>query len=1076
MEEAGEKLAVVSVENSATLAHGQAPVAVRRTCVKGEKNFLRFNETPIDATQGLHLSQTDFFMDRTAMKPLHLYLLPIFFIVAFCQIAAAQEPRNTQEETERFLSPAEALAAVKAPPGYRVSLFAHEPMVRQPIAMAWDDKGRLWICENDTYAEASVNYDLTQSDRIIILADTDQDGVADSRTVFIDGLKRLTSVAIGYGGVYAMAPPYLYFIPDADGDDKPDGEPQILLDGWDIDSARHNFTNGLKWGPDGWLYGRNGIQAPSRPGTPSTPVDKRPLVTCAIWRFHPRDHRFEVVAEGTTNPWGHDWDEHGQLFFINTVIGHLWHAPFGAHFERMYGEDSNPYTYELIEQTADHVHWDAGAESWTAQRNGVSAGTDKAGGGHAHSGLLIYQGGLMPELRGKMLTVNLHGRRLNVDRLERHGATYVGKHDEDFLRFGDPYFRGLDLSTGPDGAIYLIDWSDIGECHDNDGIHRTSGRIYRITSDAAPPAPRFVPFSERNVLDVVASMAEHGRVIPVLQHLRQGVSKEDQAKLRGYADSITAKNRSGDGAEVQRLRAKWILAAAGILNAADIAEMATDANEHLRVWAVRFACEGGVAENELPAWLEKVVTKESSGLVLVEIASALQRLPAGERWKIAAHLVNRGEFAGDRVFPLMVWYGVESAVPQSPKDAAQLIKTSKLPIVTQFIARRLGDEIPRRPSAAEPLMEVAASDAVTAETRRLILTGLRQGLEGVHRAPQPSAWSALMTKCSTEAENRDLASEIATIFGEGRAIDALRAVVQNRRLPPETRRRAIATLSTAKVDGLKPLLLPLIGDRDLGVAAIRGLGGVLDEELGKELAPHAGGGFAPNRTAIFELLATRVDSAKALIEAIEQGKVSPHNAPAHVIRQFHLLGDESLSQSVKKIWPESAQVGSDRLAKIRAFQAAHPLADIERANASAGRATFDKLCGRCHKLFGEGGEIGPDLTGAQRSNLNYWIDNILDPSAMVAANYRLSVISLTDGRILNGVVARRTESSVTLHMASETITLESSLIESIQPTKLSLMPEGQLDPLSRQEINDLLKYLMSPEQVERPSSQSSETP
>src|SRR5690606_27025198 len=129
---------------------------------------------------------------------------PIFFIVAFCQIAAAQEPRNTQEETERFLSPAEALAAVKAPPGYRVSLFAHEPMVRQPIAMAWDDKGRLWICENDTYAEASVNYDLTQSDRIIILADTDQDGVADSRTVFIDGLKRLTSVAIGYGGVYAM--------------------------------------------------------------------------------------------------------------------------------------------------------------------------------------------------------------------------------------------------------------------------------------------------------------------------------------------------------------------------------------------------------------------------------------------------------------------------------------------------------------------------------------------------------------------------------------------------------------------------------------------------------------------------------------------------------------------------------------------------------------------------------------------------------------------------------------------------------------------------------------------------------
>lgn len=1008
-----------------------------------------------------------------------MFRLPACLLcLALCSPAFSQEPSNqdpknalppnTQVETEKFLTPEEALAATNAPTGYEVTLFAHEPMVRQPIAMAWDPKGRLWIAENDTYAEASVNYDLKQSDRIIILEDTDSDGKADKRTVFLDGLKRLTSVELGYGGVYAMAPPYLYFIPDANGDDKPDSEPQILLDGWDIESARHNFTNGLKWGPDGWLYGRNGILAVSRPGTPETPKDKRPLVTCAIWRFHPKDHRFEVVAEGTTNPWGHDWDENGQLFFINTVIGHLWHAPHGAHFRRMYGEDSNPYTYELIEQTADHVHWDAGKEEWTAQRKGVSEGTDKAGGGHAHSGMLIYQGSTMPDLKGKMLTVNLHGHRLNVDRLVREGATYVGKHDNDFMKFGDPYFRGVDLSTGPDGAIYVIDWSDIGECHENDGIHRTSGRIYRIGSSVKTPTPQRAPLALLGPVDIAANLmgnAESNSVLSMLQELRQGVSKEDQAKIRVLADSTQAELKNRPGALLSRLRAKWVLAAAGLINEKDINEMSVDPYEHARVWAVRFSREGAIASEKLPSFLSSLAQNEKSGLVLTECASALQKLVPKDRWKIATALLSHAEFASDRVYPLMVWYGIEAAVPQSPAEAAKLIATCKLPKVNQFIARRLADESLNNPAILAPLLEVAASDKCSAETRTSLLTGIRQGLEGVHRAAQPAGWKELMAKVASEPANRELGNEIATIFGEGRAIDSLKGILYDGKQSAEVRRRAIRTLSSSKVDGLQGLLLPLIGDRDVGAAAIRGLGVVLDLDLGKQLAAQAGKGFPANRLAIVETLMTRVDTATLLAQLVSEGKVSASELPAHVVRQFYLLGDADLAKKAKELWPKSGQVKEERLAKMKAFQEKYTAESLTAANAGAGRATYEKLCGRCHKLFGEGGEIAPDLTGAQRTNLNYWIDNILDPSAMVAANYRMSVINLRDGRVLSGVIAKQTDRAITLHMASETITLERSQVEEIGATELSLMPEGQLDPLPEQEIRNLLKYLMSPTQV-----------
>jgi putative membrane-bound dehydrogenase-like protein len=355
------------------------------------------------------------------------FLLPTLFLLCppFLQADDFPQPYNTQNASDVLTPPQQSLGMIQLPEGFQATLFAAEPDVQQPISLTFDDRGRLWVAECYTYAENKLNYDDQLRDRILIFEDSDGDGKFDKRTIFWDRGNRLTSIAVGFGGVWALCSPKLLFIPDQDGDDKPDGEPVVVLDGWNAGRVRHNIVNGLMWGHDGWLYGRHGIQDYSLVGPPGSPAEKRTRLSCSIWRYHPTRKHFEIVCEGTTNPWGMDFDDNGQMFFINTVIGHLWHIVPGAHFKRMYGEDQNPYVFQLIDQCADHYHWDTG-KKWNEAREPIGA-TDRAGGGHAHCGMMIYLGDNWPSLyRGNVFTVNMLGYRLNRDRLERQGNGYIG--------------------------------------------------------------------------------------------------------------------------------------------------------------------------------------------------------------------------------------------------------------------------------------------------------------------------------------------------------------------------------------------------------------------------------------------------------------------------------------------------------------------------------------------------------------------------------------------------------------------------------------------------------------------------
>ena len=622
-----------------------------------------------------------------------LRILPTIILAsALCADDQAPAPFNTQEITIPFLKPAEALNAIAVPKGFRVQLAAAEPMVQQPIDMAWDTRGRLWVAECYTYAERETNFEKKLKDRIIILEDTNHDGVFDKRKIFWDGASQLTSIELGFGGVWAACAPNILFLADRNGDDRPDSEPEVILDGFETDKVRHNIVNGLRWGPDGWLYGRHGILGPgSKVGRPGTPEAKRTHIQCGIWRYHPTRKSFEVFCHGTTNPWGHDWDEHGQLFFINTVIGHLWHAVPGARYQRMYGNHFDKHLYELIQQTADHYHFDVGKEKWSdLKKTGMTSGTDAAGGGHAHTGMMIYLGDNWPaEYRGNVFTLNLHGLRMNQESLHREGAGYVGKHAADFMFTSDKWFRGIELSYAPDGSVYVLDWSDIGECHDNDGIHRTSGRVYRISYGKTEVAKvDLTKWSNEDLAESVGSPNEwYSRQARQLIQQRaaagQDLTKAALKLMNTYR--LTSSTATA-------LRAMWILNAIGSADEDWLLEQSNDKREHVRTWAVKLLCDQKALSKKTHKRFIEMGGQDKAGLVQLQLASALQQLPIEDRWPLANALVSQDTFAKDPVFPLLVWYGINPAVTENRNAALKLVAQCKIPKVRQFIARRLAGE------------------------------------------------------------------------------------------------------------------------------------------------------------------------------------------------------------------------------------------------------------------------------------------------------------------------------------------------------------------------------------------------
>jgi putative membrane-bound dehydrogenase-like protein len=572
------------------------------------------------------------------------------------------------------------------PEGFRVSLVAGEPRLVKPIAMTTDDRGRLWVVESHSYPHWQTD-GRPGHDRILILNDPEGTGRYDCK-VFWDRGSNLTGIALGFGGVWLCATPYVLFLPVRPGEDRPAGPPVVVLDGWNL-KAQHNVCNGLAWGPDGWLYGCNGILSRSHVGRPGTPASRRVALDCGVWRYHPVKERFEAFAWGTTNPWGLDFDDQGEMFITNCVIKHLFHVVPGAHFQRMFGQDLNPHCYELMESCADHIHWAGG--DWTTSRGGQGA-HGAAGGGHAHAGALVYLGDNWPDsYRNHVFMCNIHGGRLNQDVLERRGSGYVAHHGQDFLFAHDPWFRGLGLQPAADGGVFVSDWSDTGECHNNQQIHATTGRVYKVTFGR--PARARVDLAALDDRELVRLQLHrndwHVRHARRLLQERAHARKGGTSALHGDVRPMLLKMLAGQKEVTRKLRALWALHAIGGLEEKDLVGLLDSPHEAVRRWAVRLLVEDGRVAEGVASRLAEMGGRERSASVRLALASALQRLPLGQRWALAGALAARAEDAADPNLPLMIWYGIEPLVPADPDRAAGLLTGARIPLVRQYIARRI---------------------------------------------------------------------------------------------------------------------------------------------------------------------------------------------------------------------------------------------------------------------------------------------------------------------------------------------------------------------------------------------------
>jgi putative membrane-bound dehydrogenase-like protein len=946
-------------------------------------------------------------------------ILSFAALLAFTALAHADFPAiyNSDPGNAQPPTPQESLKMLKLPPGFKATLFAAEPEVQNPIAMAWDQKGRMWVAENYTYAEREKRFDLGLKDRVIILEDKDWNGVAETRKVFTEDVQMLTSVEVGRGGVWLMCPPQVLFIPDANGDDIPDGPPQVMLDGFTVAKDNyHNFANGLRRGPDGWLYGRCGHSCPGKLGTPGTPDEQRIPMKGGIWRFHPEKKIVEVLTHGTTNPWGHDWDQNGEMFFINTVTGHLWHLIPGAHLTD--SSSLNPYVYEKLDTIADHYHYDRSG-SWQASRDGKA---NSLGGGHAHIGMMIYQGTQWPEqYRNKLFTLNMHGRRANVERLERNGSGYVGKHEPDVFLSDDPWFRGIEISTGPDGSGFILDWSDTGECHDSTGVHRTSGRIFRIS------------YGEVKVGDYCEWPTS-----------RQPFPKPD---FKGTEHQRVL--------AIRELTQFWpIDSIIGPLSHFDYPKAASLPEIHQIL-------------------LELAKTDESS-LVHLTLASTLQRLPLAHRPELATELLMHTNYADDPFLPNMVWYGISPLAKHDPAALVKIANVCHWPKTLKWITRSLATQ----PEQLNALLVNAEAGQTPS-----ILEGMSEAFKGLRKVPKPTAWESFRslalqsrvsepTKTSQKPDSGESGyenhlRELSILFGDGRALDDVKKIALDDKADLAAREVSLKTLIDARPDDLRAICEQLLDTRNLNMTAVRGLALFDDPAIGKQLAKNYRKFYPLERPAVMDTLISRSAFAKALLENIGDGpgKIARSDISAFHARQIRGFNDEALTKKLTEVWGELRDSAADKKALIEKIKKQLDAATLAKADLSQGRVLFTAICGACHQMYGQGGKLGPDLTGSGRANIDYLLENIADPSGVVSADYRMSLITLKDGRTLSGVIASSTEQTLSLRTLAETLTLSRDEIAKTETSPVSMMPEGLLLAFQADQIRDLIAYLMHPVQV-----------
>ena len=948
--------------------------------------------------------------------------------------------------------PGEAAERMWVAEGLEVKTFAAEPMVRQPVAIEFDDRGRLWVIQYLQYPNPAglkrvrvdrysrTVYDRVPEppphgprgdDRITILEDVDGDGRADRACDFVAGLNLASGLSFGHGGVYVIQAPYLLFYPDRNRDDVPDGDPEVLLSGFGMEDA-HSVANSLTWGPDGWLYGLQGSTV--------TANIRGIEFQQGIWRYHPLTRRFELFAEGGGNMWGLDFDRRGQLFASTNVGGSVMlHGVQGGYFWKQFGKHGplhHPYVFGYFE----HV-----------QHAGVV-------GGHVSVGGLFYDADSWPDSwRGRYLAADLLGHAIRGHEVEPMGSTVRARQVGDVLRANDTWFAPSDLTLGPDGALYIADWHDARTAHPDPDADwdRSNGRIFalRRRGDRSLAPPDLGLCSERELVDLL----DHGNVWyrrKARRLLTERPGGESSERLREQAVREEG---------VRALEALWVVHGRGELTDELMERLLNHRDPEIRLWLVRFAGDDQAVSERIAGRLVELAAGEPQVSVRAQLASTARRLDPATGLEIAERLVLRDEDADDPHLPLLIWWAIEHHALVDPAETLRRFANARVwesrlarSAILERLLRRLALEGSAEGDAAcVRLLESAPSP----QARLPLLHALDESLRGRSAiAPELAGW--LIARYQEDPTELVLC-RLAARLGEVSARARCRRDAADPVLPEGWRKAMIGLLGELGGQPEREVLLRLtMGDESLAVrlAAVDALARSQDETVATALVAAYPGQVEPWRARVRGLLLGRVGWARVFLDAVDRGQVPAAELSLAELSRFPALLDPALAPLVRKHWGSTrGPTSEERLAEVRR------LSNDLRAGSGdwdRGRTLFLKHCASCHRLHGEGEAIGPDLTFANRQDRDFLLLSLVDPSGMVRKEYRLQLLETQDGRVLSGLITAQTEDAVTLHDANGNRTQVSRAeIVEVREAEESLMPESLYRGLSPQDLRDLFRYL-----------------
>ena len=961
----------------------------------------------------------------------------------------------------------EAAGRMTVAEGFTVELVAGEPDVRQPILVKFDDRGRLWVIQYLQYPNPAglkrvkvdrysrTVYDRIPkppphgprgADRITILEDTDGDGRADRFKDFVDGLNLATGVAFGHGGVFVIQAPYLLFYPDRNRDDVPDADPEVLLGGFGMEDAQA-LANHLTWGPDGWLYGLN--------GSTTTCKIRGIEFQQGVWRYHPITREFELFCEGGGNVYGMTFDAEGNLFYSSNGTRPSWHGVQGAYYHKAFGKHGelhNPYAFGYF-QFVPHENYR---------------------GGHVTCGGNFYFGDTFPaSFRGTYIATNLLAHEVHWHRFFPSGSTFRSRREGELLISNDTWFAPTDLTVGPDGAIYVCDFHDRRTAHpdpDADWDYR-NGRVYRIRAEGARGAPH-VDLHDLSSDELVDRLGEtnfwYVRLARrILAERRDGsvVPRLRQMALESDDDHLA-------------LEALWALNASGGFDDAVALRLLRHRSALVRSWTVRLLGDRREVSAAIQTELVELAREEPSVVVRSQLASTAKRLAADQALPIVWELVLREEDVDDAHVPLLLWWAVESKAASDQTAVLDLLTAREAwdaPLVRDVIHGRLmrryaaeGSE--ETLSACLRLLEAASSG----EHRDRMLAALDQGLGGRRLEAAPETFRAKMAELAQEDRAQDVCRlRLALRCGVAGVHERVVELAADAKMSTPDRVSLVGLLGEIGRPSCLPTLIPLLHideQHDVEIAVLYAIARFDDNRVPVKVLKEYPRFSAKLKAICLRVLLSRPHWALAFLNEVDQGKIDPESILVDELRSLASYEDEEIDELVHKHWGRITRgAPEEKLADIRRFNndlRAFP------GHAEAGHPLHTEHCGKCHKLFGEGEEIGPDLTTANRKDQDYMLVSTVDPSSFIRVEY-LSVQVLTeDGRILAGLVLEETPTHLTLvDSQREKTTIAKSNIDEIFPSEISQMPEDILTPLSPQELRDLMAYLRSDPPAEQLTSE-----